>query len=93
MELEIDAGHARHAAYVNVEVEFYLAYPAIEPTRDEPGEPAQYEVAAIRPYEYHRIAETGMMDTTRHYLETPPWLADLLFDCIDEDRLADMVLR
>jgi hypothetical protein len=29
------------------------------------------------------------MSTERVYLETPPWLEEVLIDCIDRDALAD----
>jgi hypothetical protein len=81
-------GHAGTGLTFRCEVDFYRSADAIPGSRDEPGEPAQYEVASIRAFTYGRTA-AGFMSTERVYLETPPWLEEVLIDCIDRDALAD----
>jgi len=72
---------------VRCEIEFYEEFPAIAPTRDEPGEPAQYAVVAIRPFETRVIPSTGRMGTLPYYLDCPRWLTERLFASLDVDTL------
>jgi len=84
LDIEI-AGHKGCGAPLRCEVEFYLAYPAIVETRDEPGEGAQYEISAIRPYTCKKWS------TEHDLLDCPEWMENLLIECVDSSRLSDWV--
>jgi hypothetical protein len=66
-------GHDGRCVELDCEVEFF-------------DDAAGREISSVQPYET-RTLESGRKGTLRHFLETPPWLEELLVDCIDPDSL------
>ena len=73
---------------VSVEIEFYCSAKACAASRDDPGWPAEYEVAAVHVVEFPKLS-TGFRSTQAARLETPDWLAAHLIYAVDVATLSE----
>ena len=84
------SGHRCCDASLEVEVEYERTadIPVRLPSFNSPGEPAEggeVEIVEVRPY--RTVMDRGSQIKRKEYLDAPPWLLDLIRECIDTDLL------